>query len=272
MNPLISVDTLSQMWDHESVIILDASPASNKSGLIPVSPDKRIKGSRKFDLKKVFSDGHSKFPNMLPTEANFQAAARALGINQESTLVVYDNLGIYSAPRVRWMFKAMGFDQVSVLDGGMAAWIDAGLPLEDQKDNMDYQEGNFVARFQPQLVKSIDQVEENIEQNEFILLDARSVGRFNGTAPEPRKELPSGSISGSLSLPFKSVLEDGRMKSKQALTEIFQGLNLDKKTLVFSCGSGLTACIILLAAELVLDYEMAVYDGSWTEWAMCKLI
>lgn len=272
MNPTISIDALSQMWDQESVIILDASPASNKSGLLPIEPEKKIAGARKFDLKKVFSDPDSKFPNMLPDESEFQNAVQELGINNDSQLVVYDNLGIYSSPRVRWMFRAMGFENVSVLDGGFKTWINEGLPIEDQGVHSKYSKGNFQAKYQAHLVKSIEQIESNIDQAQFIVLDARSAARFNGTAPEPRVELPSGSIAGSLSLPFKSVLEDGKMKSKEALIKIFTDLNLEHKPLVFSCGSGLTACIILLAAELVLDKEMAVYDGSWTEWAMCKLV
>jgi len=272
MEPLISVDVLAQMWDQEEVIILDASPTSNKSGLVAAHPGKKIKGARIFNLKKVFSDLESAYPNMLPQPKLFEEAAQALGINNESMVVVYDNLGIYTAPRVRWMFRVMGFNQIAVLDGGLSAWIDSGHPVEAMEAPNTYYKGNFEAQYKLNLIKSMVQVEDSTKHQAFMILDARSKGRFEGTAPEPRADLPSGSIPGSLNLPFTSVLNNGKMKTKEELRSIFGALPIKDYPLVFSCGSGLTACIVLLAGELVLENEMAVYDGSWTEWAMCKLV
>lgn len=264
--PLISPQWLNDNFNKKDLVILDASPTANKSGLQPPFPDAQIKGARHFDLKNDFSDPDSAFPNTLPSPEYFAKAAQKLGINQESTIIVYDNLGIYTSPRVWWMFKTMGHDKVAVLDGGLPAWINEGYSTTTTEKSA-FKNGNFKSNFNQNRVKDYNYMVSNIADQEAEVLDARAAGRFNGTDPEPRKGLKSGHIQNSKSLPFKEVLSEGKYKSKEELKTIFSNLNATDKPLVFSCGSGLTACIILLASELVLPNDTAIYDGSWTEWA-----
>lgn len=265
---LISVAQLERLRGvMDDLIILDASPASNKSGLQTAHPGLQIPGARKADLKTQFSDPDSPWPNTIPTTAAFSRAAQALGVRHESRVVVYDNLGIYSAPRLWWLFRTMGHERVSVLDGGLPAWVAAGFSTDSQGESTDIEPGNFVANLDETAVWSRNQVAANLTAPKAIVLDARSAGRFAGTAAEPRAGLPSGHIPASCSLPFKSVLRGGKMKSREELSRLFADLELGDQPLVFSCGSGLTACITLLAADQVLDQPMAVFDGSWTEWA-----
>ena len=188
-----------------------------------------------------------------------------MGINQNSKIVVYDNLGIYTSPRVWWMFKTMGHQEVAVLNGGLPEWVKKGYATTSIQQNT-YKKGNFKATLNSDVVLNFEAMQSCSTNREAIIFDARSKGRFEGTAPEPRAGLRSGSIPNSLNLPWKEVLKNGKFKSKKALKEIFSKIKKEE-SMVFSCGSGLTACIILLAAELVNDNPKRVYDGSWTEWA-----
>jgi thiosulfate/3-mercaptopyruvate sulfurtransferase len=265
-SPLVSASWLAQHIDDVDLIVLDASSSSNISGKKPEFEDCFIQGARYFDLNNKFSDSNAPFPNTMPSQEQFQQEARNLGINNESSIVVYDNLGLYNSPRVWWMLKAMGHKHVAVLDGGLSAWVHAGFPTSATHAT-NYAHGNFTASFNSDALVAMDEVKANIASKQFTLIDARSKGRFNGTAPEPREGLSSGHVPGSCNVPFQEVLNNGFMKSEEELRAIFDKLMLADKPLVFSCGSGLTACITLLAAEFVLPNQMAIYDGSWTEWA-----
>lgn len=266
MKNLINADWLHNNLHDPNLIILDASPTTNKSNLSTNFAGLQIAGARFFDIKNKFSDKTADMPNTLPSVAHFTEACRALGINASSKIVVYDNLGIYTSPRVWWMFKAMRHEEIAVLDGGLPAWASKGfdlIPVEEKK----YATGDFTAKPHAHLKRNMDDIRRNIDSKKAIVLDARSEGRFSGTAPEPRAGLSSGHIPDTLNLPFGQVLNEGKMKNPEALKAIFKDLDIDNRPLVFSCGSGLTACIIMLAADLVLDNPMSVYDGSWTEWA-----
>ncbi len=263
--PLVTTEWLKSQMNDPKLIILDASMSENKSGDTSDLTDIRIKSARYFDLKNSFSDMESPLPNMLPEEASFTAACRALGINADSLIVVYDNLGVYSSPRVWWMFKAMGHDNIAVLDGGLPKWAKEGLPTEPIQEAT-YPKGTFRAKFRPNMVKNARNILNNLKQNEAIVIDARSSGRFCGLEPEPRKDLKGGHIPGSLNLPYTEVIKDGQFLPREDLKKVFEHLQLGDRPLVFTCGSGLTACIILLASELVQKNPTAVYDGSWTEW------
>lgn len=253
-----SVYWLNEHLDDRNLILLDASLEAKKPR------QKQIPEARFFDLRGRFSDKTSKFPNTMPSAIQFEKEARALGINNESTIVVYDNMGIYSAPRVWYMLKSMGHKQVYVLDGGLPEWESSGYQVIDIQDHK-FGQGNFLADFNATSFKSTKDIENNIDSKAELLVDARASERFNGTSPEPRKELKSGCIKGSINIPFSDVLENGKFKDKSQLEEIFK----DHKPMIFSCGSGLTACITLLAAEIVnSENEKSVYDGSWTEWAI----
>ena len=264
MESIVSAEWLKKHMEDSNVVILDASykPVGDQK---PPHEHVQIKGARFFDID-FFSDQASALPHMLTSETEFEEKVRSLGINNESHLIIYDNIGMYSAPRAWWMFRVMEHEKVSVLNGGLPAWVDQGFEVEEQTEANIRSIGDFQARLDKTLVKSMDQVKENIEKSEFQVIDARSRGRFDGTAPEPRPQLQSGHVPNSTNIPFGDVLEDGSFKSNEALEELFGGVDKNQP-IAFSCGSGLTACILFLAAEQVLDNPKAVYDGSWTEWA-----
>lgn len=261
---VVEPEWLRQNLDDPNVIVLDAS-YPKVTGEKSEHQDLQIIGALRFDID-YFSDQDSNLPHMLSPAAEFQEKARALGLNRTSHLVIYDNFGIYSAPRAWWMFKAMGHDHVSVLNGGLPGWIENAFEVEAVGVQREFEMGDFTTELQPQFVKSFQEISENLSKREFQVVDARSAGRFAGTASEPRPELSSGHIPDSANIPFPDVLLGTHFKDKQELRRIFR--NVDQETpLVFSCGSGLTACILLMAAQQVLENPMSVYDGSWTEWA-----
>ena len=160
----------------------------------------------------------------------------------------------------------MGHREVAVLDGGLPAWKEAGLDCEAFAQKQEFPKGDFVANFQKGNIKNAEEILQNIAEKSALVLDARSSGRFMGTAPEPRANLRGGHIPNSKSLPFTEVLSEGKFLPKEKIRTIFEKLNPNNQALIFTCGSGLTACITLLANELVADNEKSVYDGSWSEW------
>ncbi|MBF4470028.1 sulfurtransferase [Flavobacterium sp. HJJ] len=266
-NPIVSAAWLQEHLNDTDLIILEARLEQNQSNLENQNPNLQIKGARLFDIKNNFSNTSNPLPNTFPSEEQFTAESQKLGISSHSTIVVYDTLGIYSSPRAWWMFKAMGHSKVFVLDGGLPEWIKEGFPTEKQ-NRINYPKGNFTAKFQPELIKNKEQILENISTKEAVLMDARSADRFHATHEEPRAGLRSGHIPGSISVPFTELQQNGKFKSNEELKEI---LKLDSQPLYFTCGSGITACIVLLACELISDNPKAVYDGSWTEWGISDL-
>ncbi|WP_268845949.1 sulfurtransferase [Flavobacterium aestivum] len=262
-NPIVSAAWLMNHINDSEVIILDARLDQNQSNLENIHPNLQIKGARLFDIKNNFSDSNNPLPNTFPSQEKFTAECQKLGINKNSIIIVYDTLGIYSSPRAWWMFKTMGHSNVFVLDGGLPEWIKEGYPIEIRHETTNFLLGNFEAKLQPEFIKNKEQILENIATKEATLIDARSQDRFNATLEEPRAGLRSGHIPGSINVPYTELLKDGKYKSKEMLSEI---LNLDDQPLLFTCGSGITACIVLLACELISDNPKAVYDGSWTEW------
>ncbi len=261
MDSLVSSEWLKNNLNHPNLIILDASQQTKQNGFLDI----QIKGARFFDIKNDFSNTNSKFPNTFPCVTHFENSCRKLGINNSSKIVVYDKMGIFSSPRVWWMFKTMGHDDVVVLNGGFPDWISHQFETETPK-KVAYKTGNFVAKFNTSNICYFDFIKHNIVSNNALVIDARSADRFNSIVPEPRAELRSGNIPNSINLPYQLVLEHGKFKSKEKLEAIFTKINTDKP-LVFSCGSGITACIVLLACDSFLNNKKSVYDGSWTEWA-----
>ncbi|MGB7843329.1 MAG: sulfurtransferase [Salinimicrobium sp.] len=264
-NLIISAAELNEKIKDHNLIILDCSPETNKAGLEPDFENTKIKGARYFDLENDFCNPDSSLPNTLPTPEQFTENCRKLGINNSSEIILYDNLGIYSSPRVWWMFKIMGHDGVAVLNGGLAAWMQLGLPTQTEHST-GTKAGNFTANLRLELISDLDFIKQNLTSKEALIIDARSPGRFDGLIPEPREGLRSGNIPGSINIPFQDVLENGKFREKDELKSIFREVKDPSKELVFSCGSGITACILFLAGELVLDHKKSVYDGSWTEW------
>ena len=264
-NTIVSVGWLKQHLNHPDLIVLDASLQSTIDGKLSNSSSKTIPGTRFFDLKNNFSEANG-FPNTVPKEKHFEIECQKLGIHKNSKIVVFDSLGIYSSPRVWWLFNLMGHEDISVLDGGLPEWIHNGFPTETRAVKS-YIPGDFKGTFQPKYVKNYDEILKNLHTKEFLLIDARSEGRFEGTAREPRKQLKSGHIPNAINIPYNNVLSDGKFKTVSELKILFDSKYDNKKELVFSCGSGLTACIVMLAHRLVFNKNTAIYDGSWTEWA-----
>lgn len=265
MEPIVTVNWLVEHLHDPKLIILDASVPSKLAKTQPVSTEMRIPGARFFDFKHTFSDADSHLPNMMPSPKVFTQGVRRLGINKDSKIVVYDNLGIYNSPRAWWMFKTMGHDEVAVLDGGLPAWIDANHPVEPIEEET-YDLGNFEAHFRPGFVRDAQYVLDHLNDPNVKVLDARSAGRFTGQTPEPREGMKGGHMPNALNLPYDKVLKDGHFRAKEELKAVFDELEIGEESLTFSCGSGITACVIMLASELVLDNPKAVYDGSWSEW------
>lgn len=264
INNLISVDSLKTRLDDPNLVVLFTSMADIATGQAEPLPTDLISGSVFFDFENVFCDQTSVLPHTMPDPALFQREARKLGININSTIVVYDSKGVYCAPRVWWMFKAMGYDNIAVLDGGLPAWLAKQYPVShDLKIN--HHAGDFSAAAKPDAFVNASWVFKHVKQ--INLIDARSNGRFAGTAPEPRAGLRSGHIPGSANLPFIDCIDATKLKSVAELTVLFAQLNVNpQQPLIFSCGSGVTACVLALAASEVGYDNLSVYDGSWSEW------
>lgn len=269
MKPLVTVDWLSENLNTPNLVILDVSLESNVANIEVDFPNLQIKGARYFDLKGKFSDLENELPNTLPTPEAFAKECRKLGINNNSIVVVYDNIGIYASPRVWWMFKSMGHKNVAVLDGGLPNWIKNENPTEEiQKHTI--AEGNFTATLHPEFQKNASEIAGNIATKKSVVVDARSEGRFCGLIPETRENLKSGHIPNSVNIPFLKVLKDGKFLPKEGLNQAFEKQNLLNSPLIFTCGSGLTACILILASEIIGNKNNFLYDGSWTEWGQLK--
>ncbi|OHX64234.1 sulfurtransferase [Flammeovirga pacifica] len=266
MKNILTVQEAFELSQKDNVIILDASQDGSKVGMTAQHPDLMIEGARLFDIKDVFSDTTSPLPNMFPSEEHFNKNAQDLGINNKDHILIYDNLGIFTSPRAWWMFNVMSHDQVSVINGGLDAWISAGYPTEARLQHT-FEKGDFKGKKKDKNIVDADFIREDIHTFSHQIIDARGKGRFDGSIEEPRVGMRSGHIPGAKNIPFKNLLIDGQYKSKEERKEVFDSLQLDKnKPIVFSCGSGITACVDLLGASDIIENELKIYDGSWTEW------
>ncbi|WP_439133023.1 sulfurtransferase [Polaribacter sp.] len=268
--PLVSVDWLHQHFNENNLIILDATlPKVTVDKNEAIEEKIQIKNAVFFDIKKVFSDTNAPFPNTVLSPEEFELKVQKLGITNDSCIVVYDDLGIYSSPRVWWLFQLMGFTNIAVLDGGLSAWKSKNYPTEKPKGNQ-LKKGDFKVSYQSQKIKFTNDVLSAIENKNILIADARSKGRFYTTAPEPRADIKGGHIPNSVSLPYTDLLVDNRLKSEEELQIIFNEINPKKKEFIFSCGTGITASVLALGSEIAGFKNHAVYDGSWTEWGLTK--
>ena len=264
---VVSVDWLLEHLENESLLILDATIPKVGSKKIEILEEKsQIKKAHFFDLKD-FSDAEAPLPNTMLTGEKFQQKAKQFGINNNHCIVVYDDLGIYSSPRVWWMFQLMGFENIAVLDGGFPEWKAKKYPIE-KFSHKTLSKGCFTANYHFEKITFMTDVLANVSSKKYLVLDARSEGRFFGTEPEPRKEVRGGHIPNSKSLPHTDILDGTKMKPTDELKMIFETKNPENKPLIFSCGSGITASILALGATIAGIKNHSVYDGSWTEWGL----
>ncbi|HEY9236592.1 MULTISPECIES: 3-mercaptopyruvate sulfurtransferase [Phenylobacterium] len=268
MDPVVSTAWLSDKLRTPETRIVDGSwhmPAEKRNGREEYL-QAHIPGAVFFDIDAI-ADHATDLPHMLPSPEEFARAAGELGLSRDADIVVYDTHGIRSAARVWWTLRAMGYTKVHVLDGGLRKWMADGRPIESGE--VYPAKATVEPAFDADLVRSAADVRRIIESGEARMVDARSAGRFAGSAPEPRAGLRSGHMPGAANLPFEQVIaQDGTLKDTSELKAAFKSAGVDLgKPIVTSCGSGVTASVLALAlARLGLD-RTAVYDGSWTEWA-----
>ena len=237
----------------------DATKARRKLYL-----DGHIPGAVFFDIDDI-ADTSSELPHMIPSPEKFSSRARKMGLGDGKTLIVYDRGDYVASARVWWMFRLMGHNDVKVLDGGWKAWLEADGAVEDLEPIVS--ERHFTVRVQNQLLKTLDQMQQMVAEGNSTILDARPAGRFTGKDKEPRAGLSSGHMPGSCSLPSGELIaKNGLFKSAEELAPILKAYEADNQ-ITASCGSGVTAALILLAFFRIGRDDVALYDGSWTEWA-----
>ncbi|RZJ19289.1 MAG: 3-mercaptopyruvate sulfurtransferase [Brevundimonas sp.] len=263
-NPLIDTATLADHLDDPDLRIIDGSwHLDGRDGRAEFEAA-RLPGARFFDLE-ASSEQDSPLPHMMPSAEAFAAQMGALGLGVDDHIVVYDTVGIRSAPRVWWMLRTMGAERVQVLDGGLPKWRAEGRPVETTP-SLPPQPARFRARLHADAVVDLDQVRRALGGSTQVL-DARAAVRFRGEVAEPRPGLRSGHMPGALNLPFGELLNaDGTMKRGMALEQAFRmaGVDLDRPVIT-TCGSGVTAAILTLGLA-ILGRSSRLYDGSWAEW------
>ena len=263
----VSTEWLAERLNAPDVVVIDGSwylPVHNRDPHADYA-QRRIPGALRFDIDAV-KDAASTLPHMLPRPEAFAAAVGAMGIGDGMRIVVYDGLGLFSAPRVRWTFKTFGAKDVVILEGGFPKWQAEGRPVEEGPPRA-RSARSFSARLDHSAVVDGDDVARALASGPYQVVDARPADRFRGEAPEPRAGVRSGHIPGSLNLPFPAIMEKGALKSPEAIAAAFSeaGVDLDKPVIT-TCGSGVSAAILSTALETIGKPARALYDGSWADW------
>ena len=265
---LVETDWLATRLDAPGLVVVDGSmhlPTAKRNARAEYLAA-HIPGALFFDIDDI-SDKSSTLPHMLPPPELFASRMKKMGIGDGMQVIAYDSEGLYSAARVWWMFRAMGHEDVCVLNGGLKKWKAEGRPLEDGEPRR-RSERHFTARLNAELVRDVGDVKNAIGSRAAQIVDARAAARFEGSVPEPRAGLRSGHIPGSRNVPFASLLNaDGTLRPAAELRSIFRNAGVDTaRPVVASFGSGVTAGVIALALAMLGRPDAAVYDGSWTEW------
>jgi thiosulfate/3-mercaptopyruvate sulfurtransferase len=264
---LRSTDWLAEHLGYPDLVVLDGSyylstmkrdaEAEFLAGHIP--------GAQRFDID-VVKDKDSDLPHMMPDATVFAAACRKLGIGDGKSVLIYDGLGLFSAPRVWWMFRNFGVERVFILDGGLPKWVAEGRevatgPAQSREAR------HFTARRNHGAVADLGDVKKALASGRTQVVDARPADRFRGETPEPRAGLKSGHMPGSLNVPFAGLVENGRLVSQERIRDVFTagGVDLDRPVIT-SCGSGVSAAILWLAMDAIGKQPAGLYDGSWAEW------
>jgi thiosulfate/3-mercaptopyruvate sulfurtransferase len=266
-DPTLSTAWLAAHLDEPGLVIVDATwfmPGTPRDARAEHA-ERHIPGAVFFDIDEV-SDHAIPLPHMLASPADFAVVARRLGVEPGSRVVIYDAHGIFSAPRVWWNFRAMGHANVFVLDGGLPKWIAEGHPVESGWPQRPH--GEFKAHPDPALVRDLDHVRAALAGASEQLVDARPAARFTGEASEPRPGLRSGHMPGARNVPSSSVITAaGMLADAGDLERIFAAAGVDLgRPIVTTCGSGVSAAILSLALARLGRTDVAVYDGSWSEW------
>jgi thiosulfate/3-mercaptopyruvate sulfurtransferase len=264
---LVTSQWLQDHLDAPDVVVVDGSyylPTMKRNAREEYLAG-HIPGAVYFDIDAI-SDHTSDLPHMLPSPEAFSSAMRSLGIGDGTTIVVYDGAGLFSAPRVWWTFRTFGVRDVCILDGGLPKWKAEGRPLDFGEVKRTPR--HFTARFNRGALADVEDVRKALAHPEIQVVDARSAGRFAGTAPEPRPGLKSGHMPGALNLPWDLLVEDGRLVSPDRIKKAFDDAGIEtSQPVVTTCGSGVSAAILWLALDAIGKEPKALYDGSWAEWA-----
>ncbi|EIN0457138.1 3-mercaptopyruvate sulfurtransferase [Escherichia coli] len=263
----VGADWLAEHIDDPEIQIIDArmaSPGQEDRNVAQEYLNGHIPGAVFFDIEAL-SDHTSPLPHMLPRPETFAVAMRELGVNQDKHLIVYDEGNLFSAPRAWWMLRTFGVEKVSILGGGLAGWQRDDLLLEEGA--VELPEGEFNAAFNPEAVVKVTDVLLASHENTAQVIDARPAARFNAEVDEPRPGLRRGHIPGALNVPWTELVREGEPKTTDELDAIFfgRGVSYDKPIIV-SCGSGVTAAVVLLALATLDVPNVKLYDGAWSEW------
>ena len=267
-SPLVSTEWLHDHLNDHNLVIIQAtiSKIIGKEPLIYSDPV-HIPNAFKVDIEDDLSDLTLDVVHAFPSEQQFNALSQRLGICRDHTIVIYDDQGIYAAPRIWWIFKSFGVENVFILDGGLPKWLKENKPSTTEYRATPEIPSAVNFSFNSQNVCSLELVKQNILTKQFIVVDARAAERFSGLVPEPRPGVRSGHIPNAINLPFGQVIDDICYKSPEILSDMFDAISHDKfRPLSFSCGSGVTGCIILVAAIIAGRSNVSLYDGSWSEW------
>ena len=265
---VVSTDWLAARLGTSGIRVVDASwylPGSGRDGAAEYRAG-HIPGAVFFDIDAI-SDQQSRLPHMLPPATDFAAHMAKIGLNDLDTLVIYDGSGVnLSAARVWWTFRTFGHEQVAVLDGGMGKWRAEQRPIEQGTVTLPV--GNFTARLDGRAVRNLAAVRANIVNRSEQLVDVRSRGRFDGLEPEPRPGLRAGHVPGSINLPYTELVgSNGTLLPPEALRRRLAEAGVDlNRPVIATCGSGTSACALVLGLHSVGHTQAAVYDGAWSEW------
>ena len=268
MNPLVSTAWLATELAASDLVVLDATayPPGDTRDADALFLAARIDGARRFDIDRI-ADPHTLLPHMAPAADFFAERMSELGIANTDRVVCYDQLGMFSAPRARWLLRLFGQDAVAVLDGGLPQWRSERRPLRSGPVAA-VPATQFRSAFRAALVRGLGDIRDNIRSRRELVLDARSAERFHGRVDEPRPGLRSGHMPGARNLPFGELLDAQQTLLPPAeLRARFRLAGVDERSAVITtCGSGLTAAVLSLGLAVAGFPEGALYDGSWTEW------
>lgn len=264
---LVSTEWLANHLGAPGMALLDAShhlPAAARDAAAEFAAE-HIPGARFLGLASLFDAGSS-VPYALPTPDQLAARLGLLGVHPEDAIVLYDDSAIRTSARAWFMLTAMGWDNVAVLDGGLGKWRAEARPLSSGAEHGETLAPAHLAA--PRRVRSKADMLANLDSGREQVIDARSADRVYGTGIDPVHGLPMGRIPGALNLPFTDVLNaDGTYKSTEAIRSAFENAGLDlTRPIVGTCGSGVTASVLLFALHLIGEKDTALYDGSWSEW------